>query len=174
MKNGGYLDALKHFEVTATEATESGLPTRHVTLCTGGGLRFPSQKYFDVFEMVEDRFFGRTILGKVFALPNVDIIRQISDDLLSDATMLEKFLSIMPSNLHDIGRQLYQMFVKRVATLHGTELANQLMEGLAAQKRRSVITKGTLTHTRARAHTHTHTHKYKQETREKKLACRPL
>ena len=136
-KNGDYLTALHHFEVAAEVAATDGLPTRHITLHTGGGLRFASKSYYQVFEIFEDRFFCRTTMNQTFALPNVNIIRHIKDGLLSDNALLEQFLSIMPCELDRIGRDLYPMFVQRVSTLHGTELANQLMEGLAAQKRRA-------------------------------------
>ena len=136
-KKQDYLSALKHFQVTSEQASKDGLPTRHVTLCTGGGLRFASKRYYQVFEEVEDRFFCRTTLSQVFALPDLNIIRHIKEDLLQDIELLGRFLSIMPVDLEQIGRDLYPMFVQRVCTLHGTELANQLMESLAAQKRKA-------------------------------------
>ena len=136
-KNADYLNALQFFEVAVEAATKDGLPTRHVTLHTGGGLRFASKSYYQVFKIFEDRFFSRTTLSQTFELPDVNIICHIRNGLLSDIALFGQFLAIMPRELDEVGRELYPMFVQRVSTLHGTEMANQLMEGLAAQKRRA-------------------------------------
>jgi len=56
-KNKDYLTALSHFTVEHSIAAKAGLPTRHVTAKTGGGLTYASQRYYEVFSHIEDRFF---------------------------------------------------------------------------------------------------------------------
>ena len=51
------LAALSHFTVDHKAAAKQGLPTRHVTMKTGGGLTYASQLYYEVFSKMEDRFF---------------------------------------------------------------------------------------------------------------------
>ena len=51
------LPFLKNFIVDARDAVKLDLPTRHVTMRTGGGLSFGSHAYYIWFVKVEDRFF---------------------------------------------------------------------------------------------------------------------
>ena len=113
---------------------KAGMPTRHVVMKTGGGLTYASTKYYNVFSSMEDRFFCTVTMRQSFAVES-DIIKRVEDNLLSDMGMRADFLAIMPPTLHSIGEELYPMFVHRMATLHGTELARQLMEELASSKR---------------------------------------
>lgn len=116
---------------------KEGLPTRHVTAKTGGGLTYASKRYYEVFSRIEDRFFCTVVMRNNFSV-DCDIIKKIKDDLLSDVALTSEFLQIMPSEgvPEEVGLQLYEMFVERMATLHGTELATQLMEEFAITKRK--------------------------------------
>ena len=51
------LPFLNGFTVDASAAAQLGLPTRHVTMRTGGGLSFASKAYYLWFSKLEDRFF---------------------------------------------------------------------------------------------------------------------
>ena len=101
---------------------------------TGGGLTYASANYYRVFSTIEDHFFCTVTMKRTFAV-DCNVIKRISDKLLDDTSVLQDFLSIMPTTLHSIGKELYPMLVKRMATLHGTELARQLMEELTSIKR---------------------------------------
>ena len=72
-----------------------------------------------------------------FALPDVDIIREIGEAILNDTSMRSEFLKFLPSpaDRASFGQDLFEQFVKRLKTMHGTELAVQLSERLASQKR---------------------------------------
>ena len=48
---------LESFVVDSAVAAKFGLPTRHVTMRTGGGLVFASPKYYKVFSKMEDYFY---------------------------------------------------------------------------------------------------------------------
>ena len=113
-KNKEYLKALDYFESTPEVAAKaSSLPTRHCNLKTGGGLRYASKRYYEVFTKMEDHFFCTVVMRRNFGLPNVNIITNIKDELLSDIPMIEDFLSIMQPEMSDIGRELYEQFVER-------------------------------------------------------------
>ena len=105
-------------------------------LVTGGGLTYASKRYYEVFSRMEDRFFCTVVMRQNFCVDS-NIINKITDDLLTDSTLISAFLGIMSRSGPDhSGLELYKMFVHRMATLHGTELAFQLMESLASTKRK--------------------------------------
>ena len=56
-KNKDQLRFLDPFVVDSGTAARCGLPTRHVTMRTGGGLVFASAEYYKVFCKMEDYFF---------------------------------------------------------------------------------------------------------------------
>ena len=69
-----------------------------------------------------------------FALANKDVIANIHKKLL-DSPLMTEFCSLMPN--HECAPELWVYFVQRICTLHGTELASQLFDHLAASKRKS-------------------------------------
>ena len=108
-----------------------------MTAKTGGGLTYASKRYYEVFSRIEDRFFCTVEMRRSFSV-DCDIIKKIKDDLLIDETLTGEFLQIMPSEgaFDEVGLELYEMFITRMATLHGTEVATQLMESFAITKRK--------------------------------------
>ena len=72
-----------------------------------------------------------------FAITDVNIIALIKTRILHDDCLLKEFLQILPEADHTFGRELFELFVKRLCNLHGTELAAQMMEKFAQQKRSS-------------------------------------
>ena len=56
-KNKCNLAALSNFTVDGKVAAMHGLPTRHVTMKTRGGLTYACKRYYEVFSKMEDRFF---------------------------------------------------------------------------------------------------------------------
>lgn len=73
-----------------------------------------------------------------FALANKDVIKNIRKKL-EDSPLMTDFCDLMPN--HDCGPELWVHLVERICNLHGTELASQLFENLAALKRKSVAAK---------------------------------
>ena len=72
-----------------------------------------------------------------FAVTDVNIISLIKTRILNDECLLTEFLQIMPESDLTFGRELFDLFVERLCTLHGKELASQLMQDFAQKKRRS-------------------------------------
>jgi len=52
-----WLRCFEHFTVDITTAAKDALPTRHVTLKTGGGLLFVSKACYEVMSKMENYFF---------------------------------------------------------------------------------------------------------------------
>ena len=72
-----------------------------------------------------------------FALPGVDIIWEIGEAILNDVSVRSEFLKLLssPADRASFGQDFFELFVKRLKTLHGTELAAKLNEDLASAKR---------------------------------------
>ena len=63
------------------------------------------------------------------------MIQNIKKQLLQDTTLYDEFESMIPNGVGaDV---LWKLLVDRIANLHGTELASEIMESLAALKRKS-------------------------------------
>ena len=127
---------LHHFEqlhVSSFSAQKAGLPTRHVTLRTGGGLLFSSPQFYGVMSKMEDYFFCTVSMRKNFAVPQTDAISNIRAQLLDSESLKTLFNKCVPS-LHDVD-YLWGMIVQRLSTLHGNEMAARMMEELASLKR---------------------------------------
>ena len=58
----------------ARDAVKLDLPTRHVTMRTGGGLSFASHAYYNWFVKVEDRFFCTVRFNAAHALMHVHLL----------------------------------------------------------------------------------------------------
>ena len=151
------LVCLRGFCVNADTAAKQNLPTRHVCMKTGDGLVYASKSYYQVFSKMEDFFYctvsysytascmphtspshtPQVTMRTNFAFPDVDIIKEIGEVILNDASIRSEFLELLPSPADRLafGQDLFEEFVKRLKTLHGTELAAQLTESLASQKR---------------------------------------
>ena len=71
-----------------------------------------------------------------FALASADVINNIRTDLLMDESLKQEFYDLLP-NPTSCGTLLWELFVKRISNLHGTECAAQMMDNLASMKRRT-------------------------------------
>ena len=118
-------------------AAKLGLPTRHVTIKNRGGLLFASKQYYELMCKIEMRFYSTVVMRQNFALARPDVIANIKKELLQDCKMFEEFKAMIPHEAF----VLWEMLVERIANLHGTELAAQQTEGLAALKRKSTAAK---------------------------------
>lgn len=63
------------------------------------------------------------------------MIQNIKKKLLLDAELYTEFASIIPKGVG--AKVLWELLVERISNLHGNETASQVMEGLAALKRKS-------------------------------------
>ena len=131
------LSSLEALTVKPNIAAKLGLPTRHVTIKNRGGLLFASKQYYELMNKIEMRFYSTITMRKNLALAQPDVIQNIKNELLLDAKLYAEFESMIPTGA-DV---LWEMLVDRISNLHGTELASQLMEELAALKRKSQSTK---------------------------------
>ena len=62
-------------------------------------------------------------------MPDVDIISTVGQAILDDENVRSRFLHLLPSaGRAEFGQDLFEEFVKRLKTIHGTELAAQLTE----------------------------------------------
>lgn len=132
------LSSLHALTVKAAIATKLGLPTRHVAAKNRGGLLFASKKYYELMSKIEMRFYSTVAMRQNLALAQPDVIANIKKELLQDSKMFEEFAWMIPN---DNAVVLWEMLVKRIANLHGTELASQLTEELASLKRKSTAAK---------------------------------
>jgi hypothetical protein len=73
-----------------------------------------------------------------FGLADKDVIKNIRKQL-EDSPLMQQFCGIMPE--HDCAPELWVHLVTRTCNLHGTELARQLFENLAAMKRKAAAAK---------------------------------
>ena len=148
--------------VDSDTAAKQGLPTRHVTLKTGGGLVFASKGFYEVFSQMEDFFYctvgphrhtlythhvvmstctpscpnPQVTMRANFGMPDVDIISTIGQSILDDENVRSSFCNLLPPEDRVVfGQDFFEEFVKRLQTMHGTELAAQLTERLASLKR---------------------------------------
>ena len=78
------------------------------------------------------------MISRNFASP--DAILKISNGLGQDTKLLNDFKVLMPSADEKSVEILWDLFVARISTLHGTELASKYMEELASSKRKSNAT----------------------------------
>ena len=133
---------LRHFNdmhVDSISAQKLGLPTRHVTLKTGGGLLFASPSFYDVVNKMEDHFFCTVSMRTNFSVPNTNVIRNIRAKLIDSSTLKVLFNKCVPS-LQDVD-YLWGLIVQRLCTLHGNEMAARMMQELASLKRQKNSTK---------------------------------
>ena len=74
-----------------------------------------------------------------FALASKDVIVNIKSALLVDASLLHEFREMLspPLRTAACSEVLWQLVVERMCNLFGTELANQMMDELASQKRKT-------------------------------------
>ena len=72
-----------------------------------------------------------------FALPHCNIIRDIEEAILNDASVRDEFFQLLPTDedRKAFGQDFFELFVTRLKNLHGTETAAQLCEQLASAKR---------------------------------------
>lgn len=136
MRRKDAADWLRHFNVLHVDsisAQKAGLPTRHVTLKTGGGLLFVSKEFYSVMSKMEEQFFCTVSMRKNFALPQTDAISNIRSKLLDSQSLKTLFSKCVPS-LQDVD-YLWGLIVQRLCTLHGNEMAAQMMQELASLKR---------------------------------------
>lgn len=133
------LSALDNLSVDGLSAAKSGLPTRHVTLKSRGGLLFASGPFYQLMSQVEDRFYSSTVLMREnFALAREDVINNIREGLLLDSRFSTAFNAMIPAELvEECGEMLWTLVADRISNLHGTELAVQLNDNLASLKRKS-------------------------------------
>ena len=71
-----------------------------------------------------------------FALASANVINNIRADLLMDESLKQEFCDLLP-NPTSCGTLLWELFVKRVSNLHGTECAAQMMDNLASMRRKA-------------------------------------
>ena len=74
-----------------------------------------------------------------FALASADAILNIKAFLLEDMALFREFQGMLSPKLlsHGCSEVLWQLVIERMSTLFGTELANQMMDELASQKRKT-------------------------------------
>jgi hypothetical protein len=75
-----------------------------------------------------------------FDLASPDVIKNIRAELLEDVSLMTEFNQML-ADPESCGLTLWQMFVQRISTLHGTELAAQMMDNLASSKRKASASK---------------------------------
>ena len=82
-----------------------------------------------------------------FALASPDAILNISDGLRQDETLFNEFKALMPDE--DTAEVLWGLLVTRISSLHGTEVAAQMMSELASCKRKAESAKAVKSQTGA-------------------------
>ena len=132
------LASVNALTVKAAIAAKLGLPTRHVAAKNRGGLLFACKKFYELMCKIEMRFYSTVAMRQNLALAQPDVIHNIKKELLQDSKMFQEFASMLT---HDNAVVLWEMLCERIANLHGTELASQLTEELAALKRKSTVAK---------------------------------
>ena len=82
--SGKKLKALGNLTVSMLQAAKDGLPTRHVTMKSRGGLMFASADYYQLMCKIEDRFYCTVMMRSNFALTTEDVVVKIRQDLRQD------------------------------------------------------------------------------------------
>ena len=78
----------------------------------------------------------QVIMRQNFTLASADVINNIRAELLADESLKQEFYDLLP-NPESCASILWELLVKRISNLHGTECAKQMMDNLASMRRTS-------------------------------------